>query len=142
MPLGGVPGFVVFCEHETPPMDSGAAVSGAGAGDCRWARQDARPATTRRGGCASWPGRSGRVTPEEQELAHQAESLADHAVDLAFADALRQAADEIPEQTPELKALAEAKQKAQAAAVADEERIKKLAAARKRARQRARPGSD
>jgi len=63
-------------------------------------------------------------------------------VDLAFADALRQAADEIPEQTPELKALAEAKQKAQAAAVADEERIKKLAAARKRARQRARPGSD
>jgi len=118
-------------------MDSGAAVSGAGAGDCRWARQDARPATTRAHRLAALA-----VTPEEQELAHQAESLADHAVDLAFADALRQAADEIPEQTPELKALAEAKQKAQAAAVADEERIKKLAAARKRARQRARPGSD
>ena len=47
-------------------------------------------------------------------------------MDLAFADALRQAADETAEQTPELKALAEAKQKAQASVAVDEARIKKL----------------
>jgi small-conductance mechanosensitive channel len=68
------------------------------------------------------------ATPEEQELAHQAETLADHAVDLTFAEAMRQAAEETPEQTPRVKELAAAKQKAQAAVAADEARIAGLTA--------------
>jgi hypothetical protein len=54
-------------------------------------------------------------TPEEQELARQARRLADHAVDLALADSIRRIAEESPELTPGQKALAIAKQKAQAA---------------------------
>ncbi|HTT71918.1 MAG TPA: mechanosensitive ion channel domain-containing protein [Anaeromyxobacteraceae bacterium] len=80
------------------------------------------------------------VAPEEQELAHQALKLAEHAVDLTFADALRQAADEIPEQTPEMKARLDAKQKAQAAVEADDARIKALTDQLATARPDAQPG--
>ena len=40
-------------------------------------------------------------TPEEQELARQARRLAEHAVDLAFAESIRRIAEEAPEPTPE-----------------------------------------
>ena len=80
------------------------------------------------------------VTPEEQELAHQAERLADHAVDLTFADALRQAADETPDETPEMKERVASKQKAQAAVEADAARIKTLTDSLATARADARAG--
>ena len=118
---------LVATRDRPPPAADGAPASQAGpgaragaTGPRRWRRVDTGPLLTARRLAAL------AVTPEEQELAHQAESLADHAVDLAFADALRQAADETPEQTPELKGLAAAKAKAQAAVAADEARIKKL----------------
>lgn len=87
----------------------------------RWRRVDTTPLLTAHRLAAL------AATPEEQELAHQAESLADHAVDLTFAEAFRQAADEARTLTPEQKVRAEAKQKAQAAVAADEARIKSLA---------------
>jgi len=104
----------------SPAGQAGQTARGGPTGARRWRRVDTGPLLTAHRLAAL------AVTPEEQELAHQAERLADHAVDLAFADALRQAADETAEQTPELKALAEAKQKAQASVAVDEARIKKL----------------
>jgi small-conductance mechanosensitive channel len=124
--LAAVAGLV-RTRDRPPPAAEGAPAGQAGqatqagpTGPHRWRRVDTGPLLTAHRLAAL------AVTPEEQELAHQAESLADHAADLAFADAFRQAADETPEQTPELKALAEAKQKARAAVAADEARIKKL----------------
>lgn len=67
-------------------------------------------------------------TPEEQELARQARRLADHAVDLALADSIRRIAEESPELTPGQKALAIAKQKAQAALAAAQSRLEALTA--------------
>ena len=66
------------------------------------------------------------TTQEEQQLAHQAERLANHEVDLAFADALRRAASAQAPQTPEIKALSEVKAKAQAAAEADQQAVARL----------------
>lgn len=66
------------------------------------------------------------VTLEEQQLALQAERLANHEVDLAFTDALRRAASAQPPQTPEIKALAELKAKAQATVEADQQLLARL----------------
>ena len=49
------------------------------------------------------------LTGEELQLARQAERLANHEVDLAFADALRRAVAAPVQDTPELKAQGEAK---------------------------------
>ncbi len=124
--LAAVAGLVRTRDRR-PPATEGATAGQAGqaaqagpTGPQRWRRIDTRALIAARRLAAL------AVTPEEQELAHQAVSLADHAVDLTFADALRQVADETPEQSPKVKALAEAKQKAQAAIAADEARIKKL----------------
>ncbi len=68
------------------------------------------------------------TTPEEQEFARQAERLADHSVDLAFAEAMRQATDEQPATTPQIKELAARKAKAQAAVEADQRDIDRLTA--------------
>jgi small-conductance mechanosensitive channel len=89
-------------------------------GPRRWRRIDTRPLLGAHRLAAL------AATPEEQELAHQAESLAAHAVDLAFAETMREVADEAPDPSPKVKAQAEAKQKAQAAVTADEARIQKL----------------
>jgi small-conductance mechanosensitive channel len=120
---------LVATRDRSPPSPEGASADQAGraaqaapSAPRRWRRVDTGPLLTARRLATL------AVTPEERELAHQAESLADHAVDLAFADAFRQAADEAPEQTPALKALAEAKRKAQAAVAADDARINPLAA--------------
>jgi len=67
------------------------------------------------------------VTQEEKQLALQAERLANHEVDLAFADALRRAASAQVQQTPELKELADLKAKALATVEADQQTIAKLA---------------
>jgi hypothetical protein len=52
------------------------------------------------------------TTPEEQELSRQAERLADHAIDLAFVVAMRDATESAPQQTPELRTLADTRAKA------------------------------
>jgi small-conductance mechanosensitive channel len=79
------------------------------------------------------------VTLEEQQLARQAERLANHEVDLAFADALRRAAAAQAPQTPEVKELASLKAKAQAAVDADQQLVtrltKQLAAAKESQRE-------
>ena len=58
--------------------------------------------------------------PEEQELAREAERLADHAIDLAFVDAVRDATERTPESTPEVRALAA--ERARGAAAVEEAR--------------------
>jgi len=70
---------------------------------------------------------------EEQTLAHEAEKVGDHEVDLAFFDALRTAEENPPALTPESKQLAALKDKAQQALKEDQDAIaaltRKLAAA-------------
>ncbi|MFL5303094.1 MAG: mechanosensitive ion channel domain-containing protein [Anaeromyxobacteraceae bacterium] len=66
------------------------------------------------------------ATPEEQELSRQAERLADHAIDLAFVVAMRDATENGPEQTPELRALADARARAQATVDAAQARVREL----------------
>ena len=65
-------------------------------------------------------------TGEEQQLARQAERLANHEVDLAFADALRRAALAPAQASPELKALADAKTKAESQVEADRQVVQRL----------------
>ena len=73
------------------------------------------------------------ATPEEQTLAHTAEKLADHEVDLAFFDALRTAEESPPKLTPEARQIADRKNKAATTLKEDQENIalltRKLAAA-------------
>src|SRR5712691_2629592 len=59
------------------------------------------------------------ATPEEQQLAHQALKVADHEVDLAFADALRRATEQPVQLTPEIKELYARESKAEAAVESD-----------------------
>ena len=65
-------------------------------------------------------------TKAESDLAQQAIRLADHQVDLAYADALRQAAEAEPPSTPKIKELQAAKQKASDVVDADQALIAKL----------------
>jgi len=66
------------------------------------------------------------TTPEERQLALQAERLGNHSVDLAFADALRRAATAQPPQTPEITELSSAKAKAQEAVEAGQRLMLRL----------------
>jgi small-conductance mechanosensitive channel len=66
------------------------------------------------------------ATPEEQALAHQAEKAGDHEVDLTFFDALRNAEENPPPLSPEAKALAERKGKAELAVKEGQESIAQL----------------
>lgn len=68
------------------------------------------------------------TTPEETVLARQAERLANHDVDLAFAEALRQAVESTPPPTPELKALQAEKLRAEKAVAEDERNLTRLKA--------------
>ena len=65
-------------------------------------------------------------TPEEQALAHEAEKVGDHEVDLAFFDALRTAEENPPPLSPETKTLAERKEKTEHALKEDQEAIAQL----------------
>ncbi|MFZ1005745.1 MAG: mechanosensitive ion channel domain-containing protein [Candidatus Sulfotelmatobacter sp.] len=73
------------------------------------------------------------VTSEELALAHQAEKVGDHEVDLAFFDALRTAEENPPKLSPEAQKVAERKSKAELALKEDQDSIaqltRKLAAA-------------
>jgi small-conductance mechanosensitive channel len=66
------------------------------------------------------------TTPEERQLAHQAERLANHEVDLAFTDALRQAHENPPAPTPETQVLLEHRKTQEAEVEADQQRIADL----------------
>jgi small-conductance mechanosensitive channel len=65
-------------------------------------------------------------THEEQTLAHEAEKVGDHEVDLAFFDALRTAEETPPPLSPEAKQLAARKEKAEQALKEDQESIAQL----------------
>lgn len=65
-------------------------------------------------------------TPEERDLARQALRLADYEVDLAFADALREATEHPPEPTPEQRQLMTRTFKAEQVVKADQEQIARL----------------
>jgi small-conductance mechanosensitive channel len=67
------------------------------------------------------------VTAEEQALARQAVRLANHEVDLAFAEALRQAVEEAPPLSPEAKAFLVEKTQAETAVAEDQRQIKQFA---------------
>jgi small-conductance mechanosensitive channel len=73
------------------------------------------------------------ATPEEQALAHQAEKLGDHEVDLSFLDALRTAEENPPPLSPEARQIADRKNKAELTLLEDQESVallsKKLAVA-------------
>jgi small-conductance mechanosensitive channel len=62
-------------------------------------------------------------TPEEMALAHEAEKTGDHEVDLAFFDALRTAEENPPKLSPEAKAIADRKAKAQLTLTEDQQSI-------------------
>ena len=62
-------------------------------------------------------------TPEEMALAHEAEKTGDHEVDLAFLDALRTAEQNPPKLSPEAKAIADRKAKAQLTLTGDQQNI-------------------
>ncbi|HKH99030.1 MAG TPA: mechanosensitive ion channel domain-containing protein [Candidatus Sulfotelmatobacter sp.] len=72
-------------------------------------------------------------TAEEQVLAHAAEKVGDHEVDLAFLDSLRTAEENPPPLSPEAKQIADRKKKAEQALKEDQENItlltRRLAAA-------------
>lgn len=65
-------------------------------------------------------------TPDEVALARKAERLANHDVDLAFAEALRQIAESTPPPTEELKALQAEKARAEVAVEENERNLKRL----------------
>ncbi|MGA8617842.1 MAG: mechanosensitive ion channel domain-containing protein [Candidatus Sulfotelmatobacter sp.] len=65
-------------------------------------------------------------TTEEQGLAHEAEKVADHEVDLAFFDALRTAEENPPPLGPEAKQVLQRKTKADAALKEDQDNIARL----------------
>ncbi len=66
------------------------------------------------------------TTPEEQKLAREALRLADHEVDLAFTDALRNTNQPSGAQAPEVRAIEARIQQEQAAVKAGEDKIKDL----------------
>jgi small-conductance mechanosensitive channel len=66
------------------------------------------------------------TTPEEQALQKRAERLGNHAVDLAFTDAIRTAVENPPELSPEAKALAKVQRDAEMEVEADLALVKKL----------------
>ncbi len=63
---------------------------------------------------------------DEHALAHEAEKIADHEVDLAFYDAVRNAEENPPPLSPETKQLADRKSKAEAAIKEDQENVAQL----------------
>jgi small-conductance mechanosensitive channel len=68
------------------------------------------------------------ITPEEQRLAEEAVRIADHEVDLAFADELRQAAEQRSDQDPQNRDLYLKLQQAQAALADVQSRVEQLKA--------------
>ncbi len=105
----------------TPVQGGGSTAAGPGGPPRRRTRLvDMRPLLTARQLSAF------AATPEEQELSRQAERLADHAIDLAFVVAMRDATETAQERTPELRAVTDARDRAQAAMDAAQARVREL----------------
>jgi small-conductance mechanosensitive channel len=83
---------------------------------------DERPLPTARGLAAL------AITPEEQRLSEEAVRIADHEVDLAFADELRQAAEQRSDQDPKNRDLYLKMREAQAALADVQSRVEQLKA--------------
>ncbi len=66
------------------------------------------------------------ASPEEQDLAHEALRLADYEIDLAFADALREAREHPPALTAEQRSLGARAGKAEVVVKSDQEQIARL----------------
>jgi small-conductance mechanosensitive channel len=66
------------------------------------------------------------LTPEERHFARQAVRVADHTVDLAFADALIQATEQQPEQDPKFRDLYARRQRIQTRLADQEAQLKRL----------------
>jgi len=121
--LGAATAGFVLTREPIPVTEEGqAAAPGKKAGPRRERRVDQRPLLMAR--------RLGLLakTPEEVVLARKAERLANHDVDLAFAEALRQIAESTPPPTEELRALQAEKAKAEAAVEENEKTLKRLSA--------------
>lgn len=73
------------------------------------------------------------ATPEEQLLAQDAERVADHELDLAFAAALEEASDQTASQTPEARALQQRIEKIQSAVDTRQQTVRQLTEAVKTA---------
>lgn len=106
--------------RELPANDQNAAAGKNSTPATRGWRIDDRPLKTakRMAALAS--------TPEEQSLAHEAVKTGDHEVDLAFFDALRTAQETPPKLSPEQKALADRKKKADDTLKQDQDEVTQL----------------
>jgi small-conductance mechanosensitive channel len=111
---------IVSTGPAAPPAGGERATGVAGGGPRRERLVDTRPVLTARRVAVL------ATTPEEAELARQAERLADHSVDLAFVEAMVDATESPPEPTPEIRELLAARTRAQEAVDAGHVRIQAL----------------
>lgn len=107
-------------QEEAASAKSGAKADAKGAAARKERRVDQRPLQTAR---ALLPL---AFTAEEKALARQAERLANHDVDLAFTEALRQTLEATPAPSPQLRSLQEARDKVEAAVTEAERTLKRL----------------
>lgn len=130
--IGAAVAGMTWTRELPPPTEETAATPGAGPPKKASGRKprplvDQRPLQTAQRMSAL------AATPEEQALAHEAEKLGDHEVDLAFLDALRTAEENPPPLSPEAKEIDARKSKAERTVKDDQESItqltRKLAAA-------------
>jgi small-conductance mechanosensitive channel len=119
--LAGAGGAGLYLTRDPGPAEGEAAASShKGARPFRQRTVDTRPLLTARKLAAL------AVLPEERNFAEQAVRLGNHSVDLAFTDALRSATENPPKATPELQALTEAREKAEAAVDEDQRLVQQL----------------
>ena len=112
----------LFWTREPPPAPEQAAPAKKAGTPSRPRQVDQRPLQTARRLAAL------ARTPEEQAFARQAVRLANHEIDLAFAEALRQAVEEAPPLSPEAKERLAEKTRAEAEVAEDQASIRQLSA--------------
>lgn len=123
--IGAAIGGLYWTRELPAQNDDSTAISGKKNGRTKAASQrrqlvDLRPLETARRMAAL------ASTPNELALAHEAEKVGDHAVDLAFYDAIRTAQENPPALSPEAKQIATRKNKAQQAVQEDQDRLAEL----------------
>lgn len=116
---GGITGLLLT--RELPPTgEGGTQTKRKGTTPPRTRTVDERPLKTARSLAPL------ATTPEEQMLQKRAERLGNHAVDLAFTDAIRTALEQPLELSPEAKALARTQRDAEMEVEADQALVKQL----------------
>lgn len=106
----------------TTPQPRGVTVGSSAIGNEKARLVDQRPLQTARRMAAL------RSTPDEQPLATEVLRIADHEVDLAFADALRNATEHPPQLSPQAKEINARINHSQAAVNADQAQVARLTA--------------